>query len=217
MVSGVRRWIHDRLIARILQINDTPHAIALGAAIGMFLALTPTVGVQVVLAIAICTVIRANRIAAVVLVFVSNPVTMIPIYWIDYWIGSFLLGTEMMTREQFNANWQTILDAGMIGGIQEGVRLLFGELGRPMLVGGCVLGLIGAIPTYPITIRAVIAHRRRRDARFAYERLRELRAESPGDPLAAPVRRGDESGEEAARAERVGREAPAVEREESIP
>ena len=212
----MREFLYQRFVARILQINDTPHAIALGAAIGMFLALTPTVGVQVVLAIAICTVIRANRIAAVAMVFVSNPLTMIPIYWIDYWIGSFLLGTEMMTREAFNANWQTILDAGMIGGIREGVKLLFGDVGLPMLVGGCVLGVLGGVPVYPLTLRAVIAHRRRRDARFAYERLRELRAESTEDPLSAPVRAGDEGGEEAARAERVAEEIAEVEREESM-
>ena len=79
MASGVRGFLHEKLVARLLTINDTPHAIALGSAIGLFLAMTPTVGVQVILAVAICTVVRANRIAAVVLVFVSNPLTMLPI------------------------------------------------------------------------------------------------------------------------------------------
>ena len=188
MASGLRAFIHDRLISRILTINDTPHAIALGSAVGMFLAMTPTVGLQIVLAIAICTLIGANRIAACVLVFVSNPLTMLPIYWVDYQLGCWITGATPVTHEAFDATWQSILDAGMIGGILEGARVLLGDIGVPMMIGGSILGVIFGVPLYPITYRAVVAQRKRREARIAYERLRELRAEAPVDPLRAPHR-----------------------------
>ena len=38
-----------RLIRRLLSLDDTPHAIALGTAIGMFIGLTPTVGIQMII------------------------------------------------------------------------------------------------------------------------------------------------------------------------
>ncbi len=188
MAGRVGRFLHSRVITRLTTINDTPHAIALGAAIGMFLAMTPTVGVQIILAAVICTIIRANRFAACVMVFVSNPLTMIPIYWADYWLGSILTGAQRITRADFEQVWQRIIDAGMFGGAQEGAAVLLGEIGLPMLVGGSILGLIFALPVYPLTYRTVVAHRRRKELKLAGDRLRELRSQLETDPLAPPVR-----------------------------
>ena len=154
MAGWVGRFVHSRVITRLITINDTPHAIALGTAIGMFLAMTPTVGVQIILAAVICTIIKANRFAACVMVFVSNPLTMIPIYWADYWLGSILTGTERITRGDFEKIWQQIIDAGMFGGVQEGAVVLLGGIGLPMLVGGSILGLIFAVPLYTVAVRS---------------------------------------------------------------
>jgi uncharacterized protein (DUF2062 family) len=192
MRQAVRRIIHERIVARLLTINDTPRAIALGTSIGLFLALTPTVGIQVLLALVICTIVRANRLAAVALVFVSNPVTMLPIYWVDYVLGCWVSGIAPIDHATFDANWavvwQRVSDAGMIEGVMEGARVLLGDIGRPMMIGGSLLGAILALPLYPITRRGVIAHRKRREARHAVDRLKELRAEASTDPLAEPHR-----------------------------
>ncbi len=168
----------QRKLRLILQINDTPHAIALGTAIGMFLAMTPTVGIQIILAAVVCTAVRANRVAAVVMVFISNPLTMIPIYWIDYWLGSVITGNEMISEAAFDASWQQIKAAGMIGGIREALIVLTGELFVPMMIGGSLIGIVLGVPLYPLTRRAVRSNRTRHEARIAYERLRELRAET---------------------------------------
>jgi len=177
MAGRYLRNLRRRFVHRIVGISDTPRAIALGVAIGVFIAMTPTVGVQLIAAALICTLVRANRIAACLLVFISNPFTMLPIYWIDYWLGAHLTSTTRMTRADFDALWQRILDAGMIGGIREGFHTLVGDLGPPMMIGGVILGLALAVPSYPLTYRAIRLHRRRREARIAYERLRELRGD----------------------------------------
>ncbi len=116
-----------------------------------------------------------------------------------------------MTRAAFDATWQRILDAGMIGGIEEGLKVLLGEVGLPMMVGGSILGVLLAVPLYPLTYRAVVAHRRRRDARLAYERLRELRSIAPIDPLRPPYGPSD-TGEDFPPTV----DPPEIQREESV-
>ncbi len=57
-------FFYRRFIQRILQINDTPESIALGTAVGIWLAMTPTVGIQMILMILIGTVLvwRVDRV-----------------------------------------------------------------------------------------------------------------------------------------------------------
>ena len=43
-------WQTERFIKyRVLHVDDTPHRIALGVALGFFVTWTPTIGVQIVL------------------------------------------------------------------------------------------------------------------------------------------------------------------------
>jgi hypothetical protein len=183
------RWFRDfhpkELIRRILRIDDTPHSIAFGTSIGMLIAMTPTIGIQVIVAAAVCTALRANRLAGIVMVFISNPLTMVPIYWADYWLGAKLIGAAMISKEDFAAIWRRITDAGMIGWVREAFVVLTGEIFLPMMLGGTLIGLALAVPLYPITFRAVTARRRRREMRQAYLRLRELRARGETDPLSS--------------------------------
>ena len=67
---------------RILHVDDTPHRIALGVAIGMFVAWTPTIGFQMGLTVLLCALFRANKLVGVPLVWISNPLTIIPVYFV---------------------------------------------------------------------------------------------------------------------------------------
>ncbi len=50
-------------------------------AVGLFVGLTPTVGVQTLLMIAGCVMLRGNFPAAFLVSWVSNPLTMAPLYF----------------------------------------------------------------------------------------------------------------------------------------
>ncbi len=83
----VRRFV----MRGILHADDPPHAIALGIALGVFVALTPTVGFQMIAVVALASLLRANRAVGIPLVWISNPATFVPIYYPCYRIGcSFL-------------------------------------------------------------------------------------------------------------------------------
>ena len=169
-----------RLVERVLTINDTPESIALGVALGMFVAMTPTVGIQMMIIVVLGTVVRANRIAGLLMVYISNPITLVPIYLANYYVGALLLGMEFR-RDEFESGFGEFYQTVQTVGITEAIPALWDafvglgwELSLPLVVGGCVLGAIFGIPLYPITLRGVRAHQRRRERKRA---LAELRAE----------------------------------------
>ena len=162
------RWLHPRLILReLLALDDSPHAIALGAAIGMWLGLTPTVGVQMVLVIALaaCTgrLLYFNRTAALLAVYVTNPLTIVPIYWFNYRVGQAILGgaegdrgelEDALHYEGLSQWWATV------------VRLAR-EFGWPLLVGSLVVAGVVAAVTYPAVRALVRSFRGREEAEDA--------------------------------------------------
>src|SRR5690606_26705234 len=102
----VERWI-KRFLRLVLKPNVSAHAVALGTAIGVFLAFTPTVGLQMVLAAVIATAVRGSRAAAVLPVWISNPLTFVPIYGCTYWVGRRFVGGP--TTAEFLGRLRSVL------------------------------------------------------------------------------------------------------------
>lgn len=146
-------WDPRQWLRAVLEINDTPHRIARGSAIGMFIALTPTVGMQMLEVAIVALICRPfftfNIPAAIIAVWVSNPLTTIPIYWGLYVVGTWIVGPADITFKDFGAlfhykGWEQWLHT---------VKTLFIDIGKPMLVGTAIVATISAILTYPIVLR----------------------------------------------------------------
>jgi len=127
-----------------------PHAIALGAAIGMLFGLTPTVGLQTAEVILFALVTRKlfyfNRTAALTFIYVSNPLTTAPIYYGLYWVGSYFVPGEA-TLEQF----QQILTFDGFSGWWQALTELATDIGLPLVIGTLCVAPGAAIVTYPLT------------------------------------------------------------------
>ena len=81
------------LAAKLVTLRDTPHAIAGGVAIGVFIGFTPLFGIKTLLSLAIAYLLRCNPIAAVIAVSLHDVVTPL---WpfllrLEYDIGFWLL------------------------------------------------------------------------------------------------------------------------------
>ena len=100
-LAPIYRASYDKLIKPIFSLKGSPHSIALGLAIGLWWALTPTVGIQMTVSFIFCTVARANVPIALAMCWVSNPVTFIPMYYGYYWLGLILLNTPATPWEEF--------------------------------------------------------------------------------------------------------------------
>lgn len=86
-IKKIERFI----VYRILHANESPHRLAMSIGLGLFIAWTPTIGVQMILAFALAALFRANTRIGPALVWVSNPLTLVPIYLPNYWLGHNLL------------------------------------------------------------------------------------------------------------------------------
>ncbi len=164
------RFFENKFVQRILHINDTPEAIALGASVGMFLGMTPTVGLQMIIMLIVGTVIRANRIAGVAMVYISNPLTVVPIYWLDYLVGSTLLDSRSLTYDGFRETCRAFMSEWDVAGLWTatlGFISVHSDIAVAMAVGGVVLGVVFALPVYPLTLRLVLAHRRHKAKKSA--------------------------------------------------
>ncbi|MCH9655650.1 MAG: DUF2062 domain-containing protein [Planctomycetes bacterium] len=143
------------LLRSILMLDDSAHSIALGTAIGMFIALTPTVGIQMLIVICFAfltrPLFRFNQIASLITVYVSNPLTIVPIYWFDYKIGTYYVGGSMT-----QADFAKILEFEGFSGWWETVKQLLLEVGSPLIIGSLIVATFFALVTYPIMLRLVM-------------------------------------------------------------
>ncbi len=184
------RWrqLKRFIVLRVLHANDPPHALALGLAIGVFVAMTPTIGAQMVIAAAIAASFRANKILAMAAVWISNPVTMLPIYSVNWQIGRYFVEAGMVDDESaVQAQITRIIER--IGGMSnlffhlldkafwsEVLRLVW-ALGIELWIGSFLVGFVCALPSYLIA-RWIITAYRRHVPRPRFRRKAARRSES---------------------------------------
>ncbi len=167
-LRSVRTWYrhHRRRLRRfvyhdLLHADDPPHPLALGMAVGIFVAFTPTVGVQMLVAGFLSWLLRANKAVSVAVVWISNPGTMVPIYWYCYRVGCGVL-----TLDPIGQHWWNDL-ATPPDGWWPAVRFYwarFIEIAGPLWLGGFVVGFVCAWVTYYLVYHSISFYRRRRRA-----------------------------------------------------
>ncbi len=152
LASRVERF----LIYRVFSLNDTPHRLALGVAIGIFVTWTPTIGFQMALTIGLSWLLGANKFVGVPFVWLSNPATVVPVYGPNYLIGCWLLGKQP-------DGWHKVIEAIRFqGGLYDRIlewfyvtKSIFWEL----WVGSFVVALVLGILTYFAMYRMIIVYR----------------------------------------------------------
>lgn len=168
-----RRWLRAKrfIVHNILHADDTPHSLAMGVAIALFIAILPLVGIQMFLSVAIAALFRANKAVCVPIVWISNPLTMVPLYGGCLALGKFILGSENGTSVG------DLLTAFAGGGVdQSWLHLAFwshlfttlADLGAELWLGCFAIAFPIALVSYPVTRWLVSSHREKR-------RRRELR------------------------------------------
>ena len=86
---------------RVLHVDDSPHRIAMGVALGLFTAYLPPLWFHIILVLSVAGILRANKFVALTFIWASNPFTFIPIYYPNYLLGRSVIGwlyTEQWLR-----------------------------------------------------------------------------------------------------------------------
>ncbi|RCU52584.1 DUF2062 domain-containing protein [Corallincola luteus] len=123
-------------------------------AIGLFVAFLP-IPFQMVTAAAIAIFIRVNLPLSVALVWISNPITMPPLFYSAYLVGVWITGGSEKAFS-FELSWQGLADS-------------FAHLGYPFILGCLICGVVsGAIGYFAIRLLwrySVVRHLRQRRQR----------------------------------------------------
>ncbi len=125
------RLIGDRLFDQRLW-KPTNKSVSTGFAIGIFIALTPTIGVQIPLIILAALFLRVNIPVAVAASWVTNPLTAPVIYSLQYKLGLWLSGAP---------------DANELGGFTGMLRIFF-RYAIPLWVGSLISATGSSIAAY---------------------------------------------------------------------
>ena len=172
-----------RILRSIARASGTTHQIALGFAIGLFVAWLPFEGFQMLTAAAIATLFSANRPVAVMAIWFTNPVTYVPIYTFNYWFGSLFVGgpplsevgdlikrifTLPVASEEmsFFVAWWDNLKHSFNEIVSMGWDILV-----PLWIGGTTMGLFLSVVSYYVIYRYVDYFR------YAIERKVQSRAD----------------------------------------
>jgi len=145
---------------RVVRINASPHQLALGAAVGVWLGVFPTFGLAGFLAYLLAGPFRFNKAAAFAGAAVTNPLTSPVVWMISALVGGWLAGTD----------WHAVYELAK----HERYLLAFGRLTVVYLVGNVPLATVAAAISYAVVYagakRRQEAKRRRRAAGGNYKR-----------------------------------------------
>jgi len=168
------RRLQQIIVHNVLHLDDTPHRIAWGVFIGAIIAFTPTLGLQILIYIPVAALLGANKVSGIPILFVSNPFTAVPLYYMTWKVGAAVIHPDKeVTRATINgwlgSTGRAIRDRGL-GRLlqadfwQEAGRLI-ASTGAELWVGGLLCGLAVAVPTYFLTRWGINAVRHLREGR----------------------------------------------------
>ncbi|VAW91874.1 FIG01199889: hypothetical protein [hydrothermal vent metagenome] len=119
------RLLHD---PNLLHLNR--HSVTGATFIGLFMAFMP-MPFQMVPAAALAIYFRVNLPISIALVWISNPITMPPIFYFCYLVGTWILRTELIDMEfHLSIEWLS-------------TRLI--EIWQPFLLGCFIVASVSAI------------------------------------------------------------------------
>ena len=171
--SIFRDRIYEQIIKPIILSVSPIDEIALGVGIGMFVGFTPTVGLQMWIVFLIWLVskyflkLRFDLVVGTALVWISNPLTMFPMYYAFLATGIFvfsLLNLESIDLEYevFYHRLHDIIsnsDFSSLDIIIESGKFFIVDLGLPMFVGSFVYAIPLSIGSYFLTQRMLLRYR----------------------------------------------------------
>lgn len=91
-----------RHFLEVLRTKTSDHSVAMGFAIGSFVAILPTPGISILIGIAIVAIFKKiNKYALFLAMIVWNIWTLAPIYWASYEIGQAIFGDSEVVVWEF--------------------------------------------------------------------------------------------------------------------
>jgi uncharacterized protein (DUF2062 family) len=173
--QNLKRRARLSFIIPLLRSTHAPEYAARGVAVGIFWAFTPLMPFQIYLLGLTWVIARKlapldfHPLIALAWVFVTNALTLLPVYFVFYLTGQLVLGRwdDLTGYSAFHEQWQAIAASG--SGLSDAVATLadtvVGPFGTTLLVGCLPYALGGAWAGYAVSVRMLrrVSARRNRN------------------------------------------------------
>jgi uncharacterized protein (DUF2062 family) len=138
----VRDHKHLRFFGKLLQdpnlFHLNRHSASGGFAVGLFFAYIP-LPLQMVMAAAAAILFRVNLPISVALVWITNPITIPPMFYFAYWVGTQILGTPPQA-ESFHLSMEWVQQGGL------------NDIFIPLLLGSLICATVSAVIGYCVVL-----------------------------------------------------------------
>jgi uncharacterized protein (DUF2062 family) len=145
--AKIRDHKHLRILGPLLDDPNLLHlnrrSVSGAVAVGLFMAWVP-VPFQMVLSALAAILIRVNLPISVVLVWITNPLTMPPMFYFSYKVGAWTLGQPPIDV-QFELTWEWLGQS-------------LGTIWPPFLLGCFIVGIVSSMLGYIIINQLWRAH-----------------------------------------------------------
>ncbi len=134
----------------IFKVKESPHRIALAFAFGVFMGISPFLGLHYVGGILLAYLFRLNRLVTIIGISVNNPWTIVPLSTFAVWIGAKLLGIKQVLPE---VDWKNLGLLNMLKELTEWEHLLsvikqMMPIIKAFFVGSFVVCTLSAVISY---------------------------------------------------------------------
>ncbi len=138
-----RGWFvkrYRRLYTRLMRLKENPVAMSRGLALGVFAGCFPLFGFQTFIGIILAVLFRGSKVVAAIGTWVSNPITYIPLYVLNFKVGKFLLGVKSLSSQDVDLeSLSSLMESGYI-------------FVTTLLVGCLAVGTIAGIISYFLSL-----------------------------------------------------------------
>lgn len=201
----LKRMARYRLITPLQRSRHPPGYVARGVAVGLFWAMTPTIGIQMPMVLLHWLIVRKvdrwdfNLIHAWAWTWVTNFATMFPVYYAFYVTGQMFLGNwdDLTGYQGFVQLWDVSANETAVRASPDGFLehlwfslaglfdfasiyfvIVVKHWGLPMLVGCVPYAILSAWFGYFWSMRIVVSHRRSILERRLHRHEKRLAAQS---------------------------------------
>jgi uncharacterized protein (DUF2062 family) len=138
----VKKHQHLKIFGNLLHDGNlwhlNRHSVSGGVAVGLFMAYVPF-PFQMVMAAAAAIIFRVNLPISVALVWITNPITIPPMFFFAYLVGTWVIGTPP-DAEPFQLSMEWIESGGL------------NDIWLPLLVGSLICASVCALVGYTLAI-----------------------------------------------------------------
>lgn len=145
----------------VLELDSDPRHVATGFAVGVFISITPFIGIQTFIAIISSFVFKLNKLTTITGSLINTPLTILPLLMINYRLGEFLLGQRPRDVSFLVFDWHHLK-----------------EYAAALFIGTSITGLAAALVSYVLIYRLVLRFQQKDQGLAALSRAAVITGEA---------------------------------------